>query len=150
MDDRGGTTELSRDRGGVGRDDERRPAGGRTTVCRTWFPHAHVCFSCNDLTKHETFECSRDNWQRYFKSTIVFPLRYKKIKQRKHEIVGFLTFDCKFSNVFGNIADIFEFKDKPEEYNHKLLSSTVYHVGGLIADTLATAIYLQEGQLEEN
>ena len=109
-----------------------------------WLPYAHVCFACNNLTKHNKYSCSRKNWNRYFKSTVVFPLRYRKVTQQRHRIVGFLTFDCNSTNVFGNIPDIFEYKDKPEEYNHRLQLSSVYHVGGMVADILATTIYLQE------
>jgi len=109
-----------------------------------WLPNAHLCFACNDLTKHDKYECSRENWRRYFWSTVVFPLRYRKIVQQEHRIMGFLTFDSRSTKVFGNIPDIFDFKDRPDEYNQRLLMSAVFHVGGMIADILATTMYLQE------
>jgi hypothetical protein len=116
----------------------------------TWLPNTYSCFACNDLMKHGNYECSRKDWKRYFKSTVVFPLRYKKIRDAEHEIMGFLTFDCNSRGVFGNIPDIFDYIGKPVEYNRRLAASAVFHLGGIIADVLASTIYLYEQNLQEN
>ncbi len=104
----------------------------------------YICFACNDLREHEQYECTRENWRKYFKCTFVFPLRYRKITQKTYKTVGFLTFDSNMRNIFGDIPNIFEYMGKPEEYRKAMLASSVCHLGGLIADMLATTIYLQE------
>jgi hypothetical protein len=131
----------------VGRNSSFAALVGCNDLSNTWLPNAHVCFGCNDLWVQDKYECTRKDWKRYFRSTVVFPLRYRKIQQQDHKIVGFLTFDCKSAKVFGNIPNIFDFKDEPVEYNKRLQGSSVYHVGGMVADILAATIYLQEEKI---
>lgn len=114
-----------------------------------WLPHTYQCFACNDLIKHPEYECTRGNWSRYFKSTMVFPLRYRKISQREHTILGFLTLDSNYRNIFGKVPDIFDYGDKQDEYKNLLMVSSICHVGGMIADILATVFYLQEERIRE-
>lgn len=128
----------------VGENSSFAPLVGCDDIKNIWLPHVYRCFVSDDLTKYfNKYACSRKNWNDYFKSTIVFPLRYRK-GRTSHLIIGFLTFDSNKTKVFGNIPDIFEYKDKPDDYLEHLSYSTAYHIGGIIADTLATTFYLQE------
>jgi len=50
---------------------------GRSDQRTNWRPFS--CFACNDLMSHaDIFVCDRENWPWYYKSTLVFPLRYPK------------------------------------------------------------------------
>lgn len=128
----------------VGENSSFAPLVGCNDKKNTWVPNVYRCFACNDLIKHsKRYACSRENWQNYFNSTMVFPLRYRKGRE-PHTIMGFLTIDSSKTNVFGNIPDIFDYKDAPDDYLTALGYSSAYHIGGIIADTLATMFYLQE------
>ena len=111
------------------------------------------CFLCNDLTK-ENFDCSRENWQKYFKAALVFPLRNLHYAKGQSRIVGFLTFDSEKTSIFGRIPNIFSYRRKNKStYNTKCIYSTVVQVGGLLADTLfmtVNGVLIYEKQRGEN
>jgi len=127
----------------IGSNSSFAPLVGCNDRKNTWLPLVYSCFACNNLTKHsERYDNSRDNWSNFYRSTIVFPLRYRENHEIK--IIGFLTFDSNQIGAFGNIPDIFDYKDNPSAYEEKLSYSSVYHIGGIFADTLATTFHLQE------
>lgn len=108
----------------------------------TWTPYAYSCFASNYLTQHgDKYDCSRKDYIQYFKSTLVFPLRYRKIHEESTLVQGFLTFDSPEENAFVGFPEVFAYRDNPADYEDKLSYLAVYHVGGIIADMLATVFY---------
>jgi hypothetical protein len=101
------------------------------------------CFACNDLIEHGSeFRCSRDRWQDYYRSTLVFPLRYlsQANGERKYNVIGFLAFDSPNKNAFARVPDIFDYRDRPDkiaDYNTKLSAAAVFQIGAVMADTLS-------------
>lgn len=97
------------------------------------------CFACNDLTAHPEFVCDRQDWAQYYRSTLVFPIRYPIDAQATtYDYIGFLAFDSPDTGSFRGLPDIFEYKDRPADYREKLEESTAFHVGALLADVLGT------------
>lgn len=110
-----------------------------------WGARAQVypCFYCNDLRTHEKYVNYRKDWQDYYKTALVFPLRWIKNQESKIEIKGFLSFDSDVPNILDDgLACIY--KADITEYWKSLINSTAYHAGGIIADVLATTINLQD------
>jgi hypothetical protein len=110
---------------------------GRNDGITGWRPFS--CFACNDLTKrHELFKCDRENWTRYYKSTLVFPLRYQENPQcTSYRNIGFLAFDSHNTSAFKGLPDIFDFRDDPSGYRDLLEDCTAFHLGAIFADTLS-------------
>ena len=110
--------------------------------------YIHRCFACNNLTI-EPYDDTKADWETWYISGLVFPLRYRKRYKGKegiHDsdyIMGFLTFDSLKPDIFLGIPSIFDYKDEPGEYEQELAKSGIYHTGGIIADTIATAIMLE-------
>lgn len=103
----------------------------------------YSCFYCDNLIKHTNYVNSRDKWKDYYKSAIVFPLRWIKGQNSKIEVKGFLSFDSDTENSFGsNLSCIYN--TSFDEYQKTLQDSVAYQVGGMIADVLATTINLQD------
>ena len=96
------------------------------------------CFSCGDLWTHEKiFECSRENWENYYRSTLVFPVRYMTDPTKRERVVsGFLAFDSLKCNAFGSLPDVFSFRENPSDYHGQIAKHTPYHLGAILADTL--------------
>jgi hypothetical protein len=111
---------------------------GRSDGKTHWRPFS--CFACNDLVKRgELFVCDRENWQRYYRSTMVFPLRYAKNAQAtEFENIGFLAFDSPKRDAFLGIPDIFAHREDFATYQDKIEDSTAFHLGAICADTLST------------
>lgn len=112
-----------------------------------WAPHAYTCFTCNDLTKHSNYDCSRPNWNDYWRSTSVFPLRYRT-PDESHRVFGFLTFDSHKIGAFRGMPNIFEYhnsadseKKAKSEYDRLLAYRSAYHVGGILADSLSSVFF---------
>ena len=77
-----------------------------------WGQHEYTCFSCNALEKHKQFRCDIPDWERYFKSVMVFPLRYCKAPDDQ-QVIGFLQFDSPRQHAFTRMPDIFEYVNDP-------------------------------------
>jgi hypothetical protein len=104
-----------------------------------WSPD-FTCFACNDLPKMgASFHCGRKNWSNYYKSTVVFPLRYaKSVDGSTLGNVGFLAFDSPKTNVFAGLPNIFKYREQPGDYSAVLHSSPIFHLGAIFSDTLGT------------
>ena len=109
-----------------------------------WGTRVYPCFCCNDLTKYDEYVNTRENWRDYYRAGIVFPLRWIKEPEPEINIKGFLTFDSILTDVFTRAPCIFEFKNDLKGYRKQLICCPTYHVGGIIADVLATAIALED------
>lgn len=107
----------------------------------TWFPQVFSCFICNDLVSHQNYDCSRENWQSYYQASAVFPLRYRRPAAQRHHIIGFLTFDTMDAQLFSDAPCIFHNRDNKIEYERDLTFYSFYHLGGMLADTLACTFY---------
>jgi hypothetical protein len=107
----------------------------------TWVPDVYSCFMCDDLAYHSNYDCSRENWPSYFRATAVFPLRYRRTAQRDHNVLGYLTFDTMDTALFSPFPCIFHNRTEKLEYERNLPFAAAYHVGGIIADTLACIFY---------
>lgn len=104
----------------------------------------YSAFTCPDLSaNHVNYDCSRPNWERYYRTTMVLPLRYADPRSLEHRFMGFLTFDSMRPKVFGGLPDIFEHQNhRRDEFNEKLSKCPLIHVAGLMADTLASTFFL--------
>lgn len=100
------------------------------------------CFCCDDLEKYPKYVNIRPGWPKFYKSTVVFPLRWSKRGEGELEVSGFLSFDSNLKNIFSEIPCTFEYQHSPGEYYKKLYESATVHVGGIIADILALIIAL--------
>jgi hypothetical protein len=110
---------------------------GRNDGARRW--RALKCFHCGDLYGHgNNFKCTRKEWQDYYRSTLVFPIRYMvNLNSRSCEITGFLAFDSLMKNAFGNLPDAFQYLENDVEYHTLLWKNTQFHLGAILADTLS-------------
>jgi hypothetical protein len=104
-----------------------------------WGPD-FTCFSCNDLPgMGEAFHCKRTGWQSYYKSAVVFPLRYAKtIDGSTLGNIGFLAFDSPQINAFAGLPNIFKYRERPGDYSVGLHSSPIFHLGAIFSDALGT------------
>lgn len=98
------------------------------------------CFCCNDLLKHgDKFRCDRENWSRYYRSTLVFPLRYRvEQTETPYRHIGFLAFDSPKIGAFRRLPNIFDSWDEPSPYRNELELRTAFHLGAICADVLGT------------
>ena len=104
----------------------------------------HKCFACNDLPKadgNHFLTIERPDWQRFYKSVLVYPLINHDSNQcqQASSIFGFLCFDSPRIGVFSGMPDIFDYRghEQRAEY-HKLLSqNALFHMGAILADTLS-------------
>lgn len=128
---------------------------GRNDGKTSW--RQHKCFSCNDLLRaheRELWVCKRDNWQRYYKSVLVYPLLYRKDADEPETVVfGFLCFDSPKKDAFIGLPDIFDFRETEDwnKYHHLLNTKAPFHLGAILADTLS--IFLRpfyEGQMTQD
>ncbi|REJ69358.1 MAG: hypothetical protein DWQ31_04645 [Planctomycetota bacterium] len=98
------------------------------------------CFACNDLTAYpKDFRCDRQNWQRYYRSTVVVPIRYPlDIHGQEYKYWGFLAFDSPRTKAFPDLPDIFAYRDDPHAYSDLLEKSAAFHLIGILADIMGT------------
>lgn len=102
------------------------------------------CFSCNDLLEYkDLISNTRQDWSNFYRSTLVFPLRYARLidGQRCFDIIGFLAFDSPRKKAFPELCDIFKYRDSAEqraEYQDILDTTAPFHLGAVMADTLST------------
>jgi hypothetical protein len=107
------------------------------------------CFSCNDLEAHlHDFACSRSDWSKYYRSALVYPLRYPKSvkKPNDFEMTGFLIFDSFKASVFTDLPDAFRCIINDESWNQyhgDLVRKPAFLLGAIMADTLA--MFLRPG-----
>lgn len=100
------------------------------------------CFSCNDLVAAGAdFVCDRHNWQDFYRSTAVFPVRYPVgLHGRDRRVLGFIAFDSPKAGAFRGMPNVFEFKNDPTGHREALERSPIFHVGAVIADTAAAIL----------
>lgn len=104
-------------------------------------------FSCNDLMRWNDegwFHCSRHDWKQFYRSALVYPIRvvyYSNLTLNKPTVVGFLAFDCPRTDGFAGLPDIFQYMNDPTKYERKLRDCPVFHLGAILADVLAIALY---------
>jgi transcriptional regulator with XRE-family HTH domain len=117
---------------------------GCSDLHRNWGAN-YNCFCCNDLTKYANeYDNARSNYQDYYKAVMVFPLRWSERGKSQITVRGFLAFDSELTNVFPNTPCTFEYEHSAEAYYKDLCESVPFHVGGIIADVLATVIALHD------
>lgn len=122
-------------------------AGCKDKAMNNWGPYAHRCFVCNDLVEEEQYANPRFDWQKWYACTMVFPIRYERWHKRERTysdpLLGFLTFDALEPNMFAHIPSVFKYIGDPGVYFDELKQYDVYHVGDIVADTIATALLLE-------
>lgn len=109
-----------------------------------WGPRVFKCFACNDLRDHGNYDCSRTDWDAYWRSTCVFPLRFRA-PDGDHHVFGFLTFDSPKPGAFRGLPNIYDYhnnahskKKGNDEFDRLLEYRSAFHIGGILADTLST------------
>lgn len=96
-------------------------------------------FSCNDLIRHSDFRCDRQDWQRYYRSTFVVPIRYPANRLgTDHCHLGFVAFDSPLQSAFRGLPDIFNYREDPTGYSERLESSAAFHLVAMLADILGS------------
>lgn len=100
-------------------------------------------FASNDLHRHgKLFKCSRTDWQRFYRSTMVFPLRHQ-LSDGPFAIAGFLAYDSKLPNAFPELPDSIEFRRDWLGFHERAAHCTLYHLGSLISETLGMLLLSQ-------
>lgn len=116
-----------------------------------WYPYRYCSFGCNNLPAFDNYDDTDDDWETWYRSALVFPLRfeaYSKGEDKHHDyIIGFLTFDSLDTNIFEGIPSIFHYIGEPVDYEHELMKCDAFHVGAVIADAIATALMLEKRRL---
>ena len=113
--------------------------------------HYYPCFSCNDLVRYVQFyRDSRENHLNYYKACIDFPIHVEQVVkgQCATHTIGFVTFDSRSIGAFTNMPCIFDYRDNLDGYKDALDKCPVFHLGGIIVDTLAAILasrYPEEG-----
>lgn len=103
----------------------------------------HCCFCCNDLEAAQSsgkLQIKRQNWARYYKSALVYPLVYRQCANRETKVIfGLLCFDSPRKKAFLGVPDIFNFSSESgwTDYRIKLMNSAPFHAGAILADTLS-------------
>jgi hypothetical protein len=108
---------------------------------RQWRPFP--CFVCNDLVAAGgNFRCDRAGWKDYYKSALVFPIRYPPRVQSPNFInIGFLAFDSAKPNAFIGLPNIFDHMDDPTGFRDILEKKMAFNLGGIMADVLSVCLY---------
>jgi LmbE family N-acetylglucosaminyl deacetylase len=110
---------------------------GRNDGHRTW--SLFNCFSSNDLLKYnQQFKNTRTDWQKHYKSALVFPLRYTSPQSVSlFETFGFLALDSKKIGAFKGMPEIFEHIEDKDVYQDKARNCAMFQAGAAIADILS-------------
>jgi hypothetical protein len=109
------------------------------------------CFSSNNLTKNGSrFQCTRDGWDRYYKSVLVYPLRLHYYEPNpdggpmsmvdSYTNVGFLAFDSPNTNVFRGMPESIELERDFDRYLRVAAGNAAFHYGAIIADALSISL----------
>jgi hypothetical protein len=106
-----------------------------------WQPFC--CFVCNDLwMAGNLFHCDRQDWKQYYRSSLVFPIRYpRRAASGEFVYVGFLAFDSPRDTAFIGLPNIFEYRDNPSGYRGILEAKMAFNLGALMADILGSCLY---------
>ena len=101
------------------------------------------CFCSNDLWEHcELFNTRRAHWKKYYRSVLVFPLRYVRDPETQdQDEIGFLAFDSLKKNAFPDVPEVFKYRERLTEYRNALDGSPTYHVGAIFAETLSAYLH---------
>lgn len=114
-----------------------------------WESRPRQCFSCNNLTEVPNYVDSKKNWSVYYKSSVVFPLRYTRGGEQLTDcIFGFLTFDSLLANAFHGVPSRFDYIGRPDEYMEEFVKTKVYHVGCALADCITMGTMLAKERIE--
>jgi hypothetical protein len=98
-------------------------------------------FCCNNLSKHRAlFACTRKDWERYYNSTLAYPVRFRRPGDEEFYFIGFLTFDFKRADGFPSVPCIFDHYTDVDEYEMRCRDSSVWHLGAFIADACAATL----------
>lgn len=102
-----------------------------------------TCFSCNNLpARADKFCCPRKEWTKSYKSTMVLAIRF--VQDSTHETfddIGFLAFDSPDLNAFADMPDIYDYIERPQDYNAILNDTAAFHLGASYADAFATVMH---------
>lgn len=100
-------------------------------------------FCCNDLaTYFLRFKTGREEWGKYYNSTLVFPLRYvRDLDKEDYDTMGFLAFNSPVKGAFADVPEIFKFQDHVGDFRDRLSDSATYHLGAIFAETLAAYLH---------
>lgn len=106
-----------------------------------WEGYRYPFFISSNLTdeSHQRlYCCSRGNWEKYYKSVAVFPIGRVLCIDKKAVFIlaGFLTFDSIDGDMFANLPDAFDYRERVSEYYHHALLHKEVHLCGLMADSL--------------
>jgi hypothetical protein len=104
-----------------------------------------------NLTKHQEWtKCSRSKFLKYYKTTMVYPLRMQDPNNGQPTIYGFLTFDSKRSMTFRlrGLVDASRFQKDPRKFDNdwtKVIKSVEYspliNLCGAMADNITSTLY---------
>lgn len=101
------------------------------------------CFSSQNLPQYlSNYKNNRDQWAKFYKSTLVFPLRYVRNPDNDDaDLIGFIAFDSPKIGAFGDSPEIFKYRDEPAEYHKRLHASSAFHLGSILADSLSAHLH---------
>ncbi|MEM1109157.1 MAG: hypothetical protein AAGH99_10775 [Planctomycetota bacterium] len=98
-------------------------------------------FCCNDLIKRDAegiFFSSRKNWKKYYKSTLVLPLRVTHDSAHDEFVdLGYITFDSPLVDAFAGMPDIYDYRESPEKYRELCDSNPTFHLAAAMADMIS-------------
>ncbi len=96
------------------------------------------CFSSNDLAGHSHYVSHRPDYQKYYRSTVVFPIRYLRSTE-KHDFVtvGFLAFDSPKVDAFSRMPEILDKGVVWADFHDRLKDQSSFHAGAMVVDCLA-------------
>ena len=102
------------------------------------------CFACDDLPAADTkglFHCERQNWKQWYRSALVFPLRYQSnVHDNEYVVMGFLAFDSPKVGGFRGLPSVFDYTspDKQADYHDALRMTAPFQLGAIFAHTLSS------------
>jgi len=111
----------------------------------------YLVFNCNDLYKFkEQYRCAREDWDKYYRTTLVCPIKCIVPEGRHLAYMGFITFDSLEKDVFQPLPDIYSLDYR--EYHEKVIYVAKYHLASLLGNLagimLSTAV--EKGKEEKS
>ena len=108
-------------------------------------------FYCANLAKRkDKFKCSRIKFLKYYKTSMVFPLRVQDENNEQPTVYGFLTFDSNKTKMFKwrGLLDTKRFQDDPNKLENDWTEcvksveySTLVNFCGSMADNITSVLY---------